>query len=79
MIGAQGGEGVSIVELDRDAAIFVNGDALDKRIKKLPCYGWEPPVCGVCLGVPWVFFVGLTVGLRVLWLIPAVSGRTPLR
>ena len=36
-------------------------------------------MCGVCLGAPWVFFMGLTVGLRVLWLIPAVSGRTPLR
>ena len=36
-------------------------------------------ICGVCLGAPWVFFVGLMVGLRVLWLIPAVSGRAPLR
>ena len=36
-------------------------------------------ICGVCLGVPWAFFMGPAVGLRVLWLIPAVSGRPQLR
>ncbi len=69
--------------------IHLSSFFLPARLLLLASFGTDRPdtvgcftgvgMCGVCLGAPWVFFVGLTVGLRVLWLIPAVSGRTPLR